>query len=97
MEKAISETIRRRTIQTEYNVKHGIIPKTIKKDIRDVLEITSKEKVSSKDYGMNLSKKEKNELIQKLSAQMREAAKLLEFEHAALLRDKIAAIKNSMQ
>ncbi len=97
MEKAISETIRRRTIQTEYNEKHGIIPKTIKKDIRDVLEITSKEKVSSKDYGMNLSKKEKNELIQKLSAQMREAAKLLEFEHAALLRDKIAAIKNSMQ
>ncbi len=97
MEKAISETIRRRTIQTEYNTKNNIVPKTIKKDIRDVLEITSKEKVSSKDYGLNLSKKEKGELIQKLNAQMKEAAKLLEFEHAALLRDKIAAIKNSMQ
>lgn len=97
MLKAITETERRRKIQTDYNEKHGIVPKTIIKDIRDVLEITSKEKVSSKDYGLNLSKKEKLELIHKLTAQMKEAAKLLEFEHAALLRDKITELKNSMQ
>ncbi len=94
---AIAETERRRKIQTDYNKKHGIVPKTVIKDIRDVLEITSKEKVSSKDYGLNLSKKEKTELINKLTSQMKEAAKLLEFEHAALLRDKITELKNSMQ
>ncbi len=97
MYNAITETERRRKIQTDYNEKHGIVPKTVIKDIRDVLEITSKEKVSSKDYGLNLSKKEKLELINKLTAQMKEAAKLLEFEHAALLRDKITELKNSMQ
>ena len=97
MYNAITETERRRKIQTDYNEKHGIVPKTVIKDIRDVLEITSKEKVSSKDYGLNLSKKEKLELISKLTAQMKEAAKLLEFEHAALLRDKITELKNSMQ
>lgn len=96
MESAIRETQRRREIQMEYNRVHGITPKTIKKDIRDVIEISTKEEIESKTGGkkpQKLSKKERLELIDKLSRQMREAAKLLEFEHAAYLRDKIAELK----
>lgn len=88
MEKAITETLRRRTLQQKYNEEHGITPQTIKKSVRDVLEITSKENVEGKSK-KRLSKKEREALIQKLTAEMKEAAKLLEFEHAAYLRDKI--------
>ena len=88
MEKAITETERRRAIQIAYNQEHGIVPQTIKKDIRKVLEITSKEKIEKKT-DRKLSKKEKTELISKLKTEMKEAAKLLEFEHAAYLRENI--------
>ncbi len=94
MEVAIKETERRRKIQTEYNEAHGIVPKTIIKGIRDVLEITTKEEVESKtSVKKKLSEKEKQELIIKLTKDMKEAAKLLEFEHAAYLRDKIEELK----
>lgn len=93
MEKAITETLRRRSLQQKYNEEHGITPKTIKKGVRDVLEITSKEKVEGRSK-KRLSKKEKELLIQKLTAEMKEAAKLLEFEHAAYLRDKINELKD---
>ncbi|MBQ4487616.1 MAG: excinuclease ABC subunit UvrB [Oscillospiraceae bacterium] len=89
MERAIAETNRRREIQLKYNEEHGIVPKTIVKDIRDVIEITSKETVKKNSEGKKLSRKEKDEMIKTLTAQMKEAAKLLEFEHAAFLRDKI--------
>ncbi len=92
MEKAITETLRRRTLQQKYNEEHGITPQTIKKSVRDVLEITSKENVEGRSK-KRLSKKEKESLIQKLTAEMKEAAKLLEFEHAAYLRDKINELK----
>lgn len=92
MEKAITETLRRRTLQQKYNEEHGITPQTIKKSVRDVLEITSKEKVEGRSKN-RLSKKEREALIQKLTAEMKEAAKLLEFEHAAYLRDKINELK----
>jgi len=92
MEKAITETLRRRTLQQKYNEEHGITPQTIKKSVRDVLEITSKEKVEGRSK-KRLSKKEREALIQKLTAEMKEAAKLLEFEHAAYLRDKINELK----
>ena len=92
MEKAITETLRRRTLQQKYNGEHGITPQTIKKSVRDVLEITSKEKVEGRSK-KRLSKKEREALIQKLTAEMKEAAKLLEFEHAAYLRDKINELK----
>ena len=93
MERAITETERRRSIQMAYNKEHGIVPKTIIKDVRDVLEITSKDKVEEKTKKKKLSAAEKKELIEKLTAEMKNAAKLLEFEHAAYLRDKIKELK----
>ena len=94
MERAITETERRRKIQMEFNEKHGITPKTIMKDIRDVIEISTKEEVEYSARQKNkLSKRETQMLIDKLTKQMKEAAKLLEFEHAAYLRDKIAELR----
>ena len=79
-------------MQTAYNEKHGIIPKTIQKEIHDVIEISSKETVS--EYMQKkLTNQERKILIEQLTAQMKEAAKLLEFEHAAYLRDEIAKLK----
>ena len=95
MERAINETNRRRTIQSAYNEKHGIVPKTIKKDVRAVLEITSHEKTKLKDE-KHMTKQEKQVLILELTKQMKEAAKLLEFEYAAYLRDRIEKIKSSI-
>lgn len=98
MERAISETERRRAIQMEYNEKHGIIPKTIRKDVRDVIEISSKEEVEYSARQKNkLSKRETMALIDKLTKQMKEAAKMLEFEHAAFLRDKIAQLRGETE
>lgn len=87
MEYAISETIRRRTIQDEYNKKHGITPTTVKKNVRGLIEISSKDK--SQKTTKKLTKKDKEILIKEMMKEMKEAAKLLEFEHAAYLRDKI--------
>lgn len=93
MERAIAETNRRRELQLKFNEEHGIVPKTIIKDVRDVIEISTKEEVNSKTAAKRLTKKERDELITKLTAQMKEAAKLLEFEHAAYLRDKINELR----
>ena len=93
MERAITETERRRAIQMAYNEAHGITPQTIVKDVRDVLEITSKEEVEQTAKQPKLSKQEREELIASLTNQMKQAAKLLEFEHAAYLRDKIEELK----
>lgn len=95
MERAINETERRRSIQTAYNTEHGIVPKTIIKSVRDVLEITSKKDVDEKTKKKKMSAAEKKELIAKLTEDMKNAAKLLEFEHAAYLRDKIREIEGA--
>ncbi|MBR3961502.1 MAG: UvrB/UvrC motif-containing protein, partial [Clostridia bacterium] len=92
MERAIMETERRRSIQSEYNKAHGITPKTIVKDVRDIIEITPKAENSEENY-KKMPKAEREKLIAVLSGEMREAAKMLEFEHAAYLRDKIAKLK----
>ncbi len=89
MERAIFETERRRSIQQEYNEKHGIIPKTIKKDVREIIEIGVKENKSDK----KLTKAEKDALIKRLTEEMKQAAKILEFEQAAFLRDRIEKLK----
>lgn len=94
MEAAIKETYRRREIQLTYNQEHGIVPQTIKKDVREILEISAKEDGEGKRRrGKKLSKKEREELISQLTKEMKNAAKLLEFEHAAYLRDKISKLK----
>ena len=95
MENAITETYRRREKQMKYNEENGIVPETIKKDVREILEISSKDNVQEKIAKKRFSANEKNQLIEKLTKEMRAAAKLLEFEHAAYLRDQIEKIKNS--
>ena len=92
MEKAISETLRRREKQINYNKEHGIIPRSINKPVHEILEISSKNNIDSKAK-RKLSRKEKSELIDELTKEMKAAAKLLEFEHAAYLRDKIEKLK----
>lgn len=92
MEIAIRETNRRRQIQSDYNRANGIVPKTIVKDVRDVIEISPKSDKSGK--GMKLNRRERDALIEQLTKEMRNASKLLEFEHAAYLRDRIAELKN---
>lgn len=95
MESALRETYRRREIQLAYNREHGITPKTITKEIRDVLEISAKDETAGgkKKSSKKMSYKEREALIAKLTAEMRNAAKILEFEHAAYLRDKITKLK----
>lgn len=94
MEAAISETEARRVVQQRYNDEHGIVPKTIIKDVREILEISKKDETDKTIRKM--SRAEREETIQKLTAQMRQAAQLLEFEHAAYLRDKIEKLRGSM-
>ena len=93
MERAITETERRRKIQSEYNKAHGIVPKTIVKDVHDVLEISSKRTDIEKNF-RRMSRLEREQTIKALTAEMRAAAKILEFEHAAYLRDKIEKLKS---
>ena len=94
MERAITETYRRREKQMKYNEENGIVPQTIKKDVREILEISSKDNIQERVAKRRLSEREKNELIEKLTKEMRAAAQLLEFEHAAYLRDQIEKIRN---
>ena len=90
MERAITETNRRREIQQAYNEAHGIVPKTIVKDVRDVIEISAKTDNGKKK---RLTKEEKQTLIRQYTSLMKEAAKVLDFEQAAYFRDKIAELK----
>ncbi|MBQ1283571.1 MAG: excinuclease ABC subunit UvrB [Clostridia bacterium] len=92
MENAIRETNRRRQIQMKYNEEHGIKPVTIKKDIRDIIEISSKPK--DEKSAKRLSHAEREQLIARLTREMKNAAKLLEFEHAAYLRDRIEQLRS---
>ncbi|MDE6657071.1 MAG: UvrB/UvrC motif-containing protein, partial [Oscillospiraceae bacterium] len=93
MERAIFETERRRNLQINYNQQHGIVPKTIIKDVHEVIEISSKETVQDNTDYKKLSKQKREELIKSLTKQMKESAEMLEFEHAMFLRDEIAKLK----
>lgn len=96
MERAITETERRRSLQMAFNEEHGIVPKTIIKEVRDVLEITSKDKLEEKTKVKKMSSTERRQLIEKLTVEMKNAAKMLEFEHAAYLRDKIKELEEKL-
>ncbi len=91
MERAISETERRRKIQSDYNTAHGIVPKTIIKDIHDVIEITPKQ--DSEKNIKQMSREQREAMIKRLTVEMKQAAKLLEFEHAAEIRDRIEKLR----
>ncbi len=98
MARAIEETNRRRKLQTEHNLQHGITPQTVRKAVRDVIEATlkvaeDKDAYLSKDRIQALSKRERQELIAKLEKEMKDAAKQLDFERAANVRDIIAEIR----
>lgn len=96
MERAIRETERRRSIQSAYNEAHGIVPKTIVKTLSDnsVLEISRK---GDDDSGKRMSRAECQRKIERLTREMKEAAKILEFEHAAFLRDRIEKLRKQME
>ena len=109
MRAAIDETARRRAIQDAYNQEHGIVPRTVKKDIRDVIEIGAKDEDprhkrrgrgidavedTSATGKRKLSAKEREALIERLTAEMKQAARELEFEKAAFIRDEIARIRS---
>ena len=95
MRAAMDETERRRKIQDAYNKAHGIVPKTIIKDVREILEISKSEDTGRKTKGKpkKLTDAERAAEIAKLEQEMKEASKLLEFEYAAVLRDRIIELK----
>ena len=93
MEKAISETERRRKIQNEYNIKNNIVPKTIIKEVHDAISNISDEEIVQNE---KMSKKEKLELISRIEKEMMNAAKELDFEKATKLRDALFELKGSL-
>ena len=93
MKAAITETERRRKKQDEYNKAHGIVPKTIRKSVRKVLEISHSAEEENKKARRKLTEAEREETIRRLEKEMKEASKMLEFEYAALLRDQIIELR----
>ena len=93
MDYAIGETRRRREIQQRYNQAHGIVPQTIRKDVRELIEITRQDTEAFGKGGMKLTKEEREREIARLEKQMRKAAQMMEFEFAAVLRDQIIQLR----
>ena len=93
MAAAIKETERRRQIQDDYNRENGIVPKTIIKSVRDLIEISSPTAERKGRTGVKMTKAEKEREIARLEKQMKEAAKMMEYEYAALLRDQIIELR----
>ncbi len=94
MRAAMDETERRRAKQTAYNEEHGIVPKTIVKSVRELLEISKDETADTRGAsGVKMTRREREEAIRKLEKDMAAAAKMLEFEYAAILRDRIIKLR----
>ncbi len=93
MQIAIDETNRRRKIQDAYNQNHGIVPKTIRKSVRDLIEISSSTPERRGRSGVKMTKAEKEKEIARLEKQMKEAARMMEYEYAAVLRDQIIELR----
>ncbi len=95
MRMAMDETARRRQIQSEFNEKHGIVPKTIIKSVRDLIEISSPTAERKGRTGLKMTKAEKEKEIARLEKQMKEAARMMEYEYAAILRDQIIELRGN--
>ena len=95
MKVAMDETARRREIQDAYNKAHGIVPKTIIKSVRDLIEISSPTAERKGRTGVKLTKAEKEREIARLEKQMKEAARMMEYEYAAILRDQIIELRGN--
>ena len=93
MRACIDETERRRRKQMAYNEEHGIVPKTIVKDIRDIIEISTAADTATKANGVRKTTQERERLIAELEKKMRKAAQMLEYEIAAQLRDEIIRLR----
>jgi excinuclease ABC subunit B len=93
MRACIDETKRRRAKQMAYNEAHGIVPKTIVKSVRDLIEISSAPEGTAKAHGVKMTERERKELIAELESKMRKAAQMLEYEIAAQLRDEIIRLR----
>ena len=93
MRAAMDETARRRRLQDAYNKQHGIVPKTIVKSVRDLIEISKPTQDVKGKAGVKMTKAEKEREIVRLEKAMREAAKMMEFEYAAVLRDQIIELR----
>ena len=93
MDAAIRETERRREIQNAYNEAHGIVPQTIIKSVRDLIEISSSSAERKGRTGVKMTKAEKEKEIARLEKQMKEAARMMEYEYAAILRDQIIELR----
>ena len=93
MRAAIDETNRRRGIQNAYNQAHGIVPKTIVKDVRELIEITQSEADSARADGVKMTKAEREREIARLEKEMKAAARMMEYEYAAVLRDRIIELR----
>ncbi len=93
MRAAIMETERRRAKQDAYNKAHGIVPQTIVKSVRDLIEISESASDALSDSGVKMTERERKEEIEKLEKQMKRAAQMLEFEYAALLRDRLILLR----
>ena len=94
MDAAIRETERRREIQNAYNEAHGIVPQTIIKSVRDLIEISSSSAERKGRTGVKMTKAEKEKEIARLEKQMKEAARMMEYEYAAILRDQIIELRS---
>ncbi len=95
MRAAIDETNRRRAIQSQYNEQHGIVPRTIVKDVRELIEISRDAAQVMRKGGVKMTRREREEAIAKLEKQMRQAARMMEFEYAAALRDQIIELRGA--
>ena len=95
MRSAMDETARRREIQSAFNQAHGIIPQTIIKPVRDLIEISSPTAERKSRNGVKMTKAEKEREIARLEKQMKEAAKMMEYEYAAVLRDQIIELRGN--
>jgi excinuclease ABC subunit B len=97
MAAAMEETYRRRALQQAYNEAHGIVPKTVVKDVRDLIEITATPDVEVRRGGVKMTRKEREREIERLEKKMRDAARMMEYEYAAVLRDQIIELRGQAE